>query len=196
MFWEGVGLCKTARQICEDFYRFVVLSHQTIRCLGHRLGLMERLRNTITPLLGKLLPLLGSNYDGEVVAAAGAIGRVLQRAGHSWHDLTNCSAGLFARADAVRVDSRHQKCPERFWRQIGAPEISSSRHQRQERGKHMNIGPKMAFILRVYQMTESENAEDTIARWFAPGRGCSDPGGAQDQAQASPHAGSVGFHHR
>lgn len=24
----------------------------------------------------------------------------------------------------------------------------------------MNIGPKMAFILRVYQMTESENAED------------------------------------
>ena len=24
----------------------------------------------------------------------------------------------------------------------------------------MNIGPKMAFILRIYQMTESENAED------------------------------------
>jgi len=24
----------------------------------------------------------------------------------------------------------------------------------------MNIGPKMAFILRVYHMTESENAED------------------------------------
>jgi hypothetical protein len=24
----------------------------------------------------------------------------------------------------------------------------------------MNIGPKMAFILSVYQMTESENAED------------------------------------
>ena len=50
---------------------------------------MERLRNTITPLLGKLLPLLQSNHDGEVVAAARAISRVLQRAGQGWHDLTN-----------------------------------------------------------------------------------------------------------
>jgi len=37
---------------------------------------------TITPLLGKLLPLLGSNHDGEVVATARAVGRVSQRAGH------------------------------------------------------------------------------------------------------------------
>jgi len=37
---------------------------------------------TITPLLGKLLPLLGSNHDGEVVATARAVGRVPQRAGH------------------------------------------------------------------------------------------------------------------
>jgi hypothetical protein len=46
---------------------------------------MERLRNTITPLLGKLLPLLENNQD----AAARAIGRILQRAGHGWHDLTS-----------------------------------------------------------------------------------------------------------
>jgi hypothetical protein len=44
---------------------------------------------TITPLLGELLPLLGSNHDGEVVATARAIGRVPQRASHGWHDLTN-----------------------------------------------------------------------------------------------------------
>jgi hypothetical protein len=50
---------------------------------------MERLRNTITPLLGKLLPPLWSNHDGEVVTSARAISRVLQRAGHGWHDLTN-----------------------------------------------------------------------------------------------------------
>jgi hypothetical protein len=50
---------------------------------------MERLRNTITPLRGKLLPVLGSNHDGEVIAAAPAISWVLQRAGQSWHDLTN-----------------------------------------------------------------------------------------------------------
>lgn len=56
---------------------------------------MERLRKTITPLLGKLLPLLGSNHDGEVVAAARAISRVLQRAGHGWHDLTNALLGFW-----------------------------------------------------------------------------------------------------
>ena len=36
----------------------------------------------------------------------------------------------------------------------------------------MKIGPKMAFILRVYQMTEAENAEDIeherVGRWSAP----------------------------
>ncbi len=38
--------------------------------------------------LGKLVPLLSSNLDGEVVAAARAIGRALVSVGADWHDLT------------------------------------------------------------------------------------------------------------
>lgn len=37
--------------------------------------------------LGKLIPQLGTNHDGEVVATVAAIGRVLASAGLDWHDL-------------------------------------------------------------------------------------------------------------
>lgn len=37
--------------------------------------------------LAQLIRLLGSDKDGEVVAAARAIGRVLESAGRHWHDL-------------------------------------------------------------------------------------------------------------
>ena len=39
------------------------------------------------PKLAKLLPLLASDKDGEVVATARAIGRTLAAAGADWHDL-------------------------------------------------------------------------------------------------------------
>jgi hypothetical protein len=39
------------------------------------------------PKLAKLLPLLSSDKDGEVVAAARAIGRTLAASGADWHDL-------------------------------------------------------------------------------------------------------------
>jgi hypothetical protein len=42
---------------------------------------------TIAPTLGKLIPLLASNHDGEVVATARAIDRVLKSSGRDWHDL-------------------------------------------------------------------------------------------------------------
>jgi hypothetical protein len=42
---------------------------------------------TIGPTLGKLIPLLASNHDGEVVAVAHAIDRVLKSSGRDWHDL-------------------------------------------------------------------------------------------------------------
>ena len=41
----------------------------------------------ITERLGKLVPRLASNHDGEVVATVAAIGRTLQSAGLDWHDL-------------------------------------------------------------------------------------------------------------
>ena len=41
----------------------------------------------ITPKLKRLVLLLSSDQPGEIVAAANAIGRTLQSAGLSWHDL-------------------------------------------------------------------------------------------------------------
>jgi hypothetical protein len=38
--------------------------------------------------LGKLVPLLSSNHDGERVGAVAAIERVLKSNGFDWHDLT------------------------------------------------------------------------------------------------------------
>jgi hypothetical protein len=41
----------------------------------------------IAPRLKKLLLMLSSDRDGEVVNAARLIGSTLQNAGRSWHDL-------------------------------------------------------------------------------------------------------------
>ena len=41
----------------------------------------------LTPRLGKLVVLLGSDRDGEVIGAARAIDRVLKSSGRDWHDL-------------------------------------------------------------------------------------------------------------
>lgn len=48
---------------------------------------MGSLTPSITTKLAKMLPLLASHQDGEVVATAAAIGRVLAGAGASWHDV-------------------------------------------------------------------------------------------------------------
>lgn len=48
---------------------------------------MGALSSTVTIKLAKMLPLLASDQDGEVVATAAAIGRVLAGAGASWHDV-------------------------------------------------------------------------------------------------------------
>ena len=41
----------------------------------------------ISPMLGKLIPRLASNHEGEVVATARAIERLLKSNGCDWHDL-------------------------------------------------------------------------------------------------------------
>ena len=41
----------------------------------------------LAPMLSKLIPRLGSDHAGEVVATAAAIGRVLRNGGCDWHDL-------------------------------------------------------------------------------------------------------------
>lgn len=42
----------------------------------------------IAERLGKLIPRLASDHDGEVIATVTAIGRTLQGAGLDWHDLS------------------------------------------------------------------------------------------------------------
>jgi hypothetical protein len=42
---------------------------------------------TIAPTLGKMIPRLASDHDGEVVATVRAIGRLLKSSGRDWHDL-------------------------------------------------------------------------------------------------------------
>lgn len=41
----------------------------------------------LTPRLRKIIPLLASNHDGEVIAAVRALDRLLKSNGHNWHDL-------------------------------------------------------------------------------------------------------------
>jgi hypothetical protein len=43
---------------------------------------------SVAPQLSRLIPLLASNQDGEVVATARAIGRVLTGKGLDWHALS------------------------------------------------------------------------------------------------------------
>jgi hypothetical protein len=43
----------------------------------------------IAPVLGKLIPRLASNHDGEVIATVRAIERVLKSSGRDWHDLSH-----------------------------------------------------------------------------------------------------------
>lgn len=50
---------------------------------------MTALPTTLIPTLCKLIPLLGSDKDGEVLATVGAIGRVLCANKLDWHDLTS-----------------------------------------------------------------------------------------------------------
>jgi hypothetical protein len=49
----------------------------------------------ISPMLCKLIPRLGSDHPGEVVATAAAIERVLRGAGQDWHALASVLAVTF-----------------------------------------------------------------------------------------------------
>ena len=62
----------------------------------------------LAPKLDKLLPLLASDKDGEVVAAARAVGRTLAAAGLDFHDLAAAvaapavSSGRWPPTDEIR----------------------------------------------------------------------------------------------
>lgn len=58
--------------------------------------------------LGKVLPLLSSDKDGEVVAAARAVSRILREAKLDWHDL---SATIVAEIDSASSGARAKRAP-------------------------------------------------------------------------------------
>jgi hypothetical protein len=60
----------------------------------------------VTPKLSKLIPRLASDHDGEVVATARAIERVLKASGHDWHDLAAMVAPPLAPVEAPPSDWR------------------------------------------------------------------------------------------
>jgi hypothetical protein len=57
------------------------------RLLDKRGRIMKPDLKAIAPRLGKMLLMLSSNHDGDVVATVRAIERVLKSAGSDWHDL-------------------------------------------------------------------------------------------------------------
>jgi hypothetical protein len=57
----------------------------------------------LAPMLCKLIPRLGSDHAGEVVATAAAIGRVLRNGGCDWHDIAGAIAVL-PKPQAVSAD--------------------------------------------------------------------------------------------
>jgi hypothetical protein len=61
----------------------------------------------------KLLPLLASEHDGEVVAAARAIGRTLAAAGLDWHALANAIQTLPVGAALVSTPKRSSSSSSR-----------------------------------------------------------------------------------
>jgi hypothetical protein len=69
--------------------------------------------------LGKLLPMLSSNHDGERVGAVAAIERVLRNANLDWHDL---SASIGAAAAPRREPPRRQ-ADDGAWTAMGAEDL-------------------------------------------------------------------------
>jgi hypothetical protein len=78
---------------------------------------------TIGPKLAKLLPLLGSDKDGEVVATAKAIQRTLQSGGADWHDL----AGAVQRVGLPAVKAQRKPRKPKAKSQPPAPPTRAAR---------------------------------------------------------------------
>ena len=66
---------------------------------------MNQKLTPVAPRLGKMLLMLSSPHDGEVVAAVRAIERALRGAGHDWHDLVQALFPSPAQPDAVDLST-------------------------------------------------------------------------------------------
>lgn len=69
---------------------------------------------TITPKLAKIIPMLSSPNDGEVVNTARAIERTLKSAGLDWHDFAKALTAL-AMAPSSAAPEPSPKPPRQDW---------------------------------------------------------------------------------
>jgi hypothetical protein len=74
----------------------------------------------VAPRIGQLIRLLGSDQDGEVVAAARALGRTLATAGQDFHDLAACVESPAAAQTARRADANDWRTSARWLINSGA----------------------------------------------------------------------------
>lgn len=63
------------------------------------------MKTEIAPMLRKLIPRLGSDQPGEILATVAAIARVLRASGCDWHDLADA---LLADALAEALNTRRR----------------------------------------------------------------------------------------
>lgn len=117
------------------------------------------------PKVAKLLPLLGSDRDGEVVAAAHAIGRTLAAAGLSFHDLAELVAThQFGTPHEAARGSRPMWRPASGRR---SPHTYSARAKwcAAEAGHLMNENER-GFIASLAGMPAGWRPTERQARWF------------------------------
>jgi hypothetical protein len=74
----------------------------------------------VAPRVGQLIRLLGSDRDGEVVAAARALGRTLAGAGQDFHDLAACVESPAAAQTARRANTNDWRTSARWLINSGA----------------------------------------------------------------------------
>jgi hypothetical protein len=84
--------------------------------------------SALTPQVGKLIRLLGSDKDGEVVSAAHALGRTLKAHGHDWHDLAEICERHLARP-TIPARPAWQMLAQECLRQGGAYRLKQGERQ-------------------------------------------------------------------
>ena len=109
---------------------------------------------TAAPRLRKLVLLLSSDHDGEIVSAARAIGRTLKDAGADWHALAN--AINFSEAARYRYSSRGPLRGKAQWQRMVAL----------CRSKEYRLSRKETDFLRNLAWATREPSEKQL-RWLA-----------------------------
>jgi hypothetical protein len=90
----------------------------------------------IVPQLSKLVLLLSSNHDGEVIAAARAIDRVLKSSRLDWHDL--------AQAICLPLPAVLHPCDDRDWARPARILRVANEQPKQPRARIFAIDRQMA----------------------------------------------------